>query len=47
MKIVADIDIPFLEGVYEPYAEVVYKKGDQIVHDEGQDVMLNFLRERL
>ena len=29
MKIVADIDVPFLEGVFEPYAEVVYKKGTE------------------
>jgi hypothetical protein len=27
MKIVADRFIPFLEGVFEPYAEVVYKDG--------------------
>ena len=34
MKIVADIDVPFLEGVFEPYAEVVYKKGTDISHDD-------------
>ena len=30
MKIVADDKIPFLEGVFEPYAEVVYLPGNQI-----------------
>jgi erythronate-4-phosphate dehydrogenase len=30
MKIVADRDIPFLQGVLEPFAEVVYLQGDQI-----------------
>ena len=46
MKIVADIDIPFLEGVYEPYAEVVYKKGDQIVHDDVVDADALIIRTR-
>ena len=27
IKIVADQAIPFLQGVFEPYAEVVYKGG--------------------
>lgn len=30
MKVVVDQDIPFLEGVLEPYAEVVYSKGSDI-----------------
>ena len=30
MKIVADIDVPFLKGVFEPWADVVYKKGTEI-----------------
>lgn len=30
MRIVADADIPFLKGVFEPYAEVVYEKGRAI-----------------
>ena len=46
MKIVADIDIPFLEGVFEPYAEVVYKKGDQIVHDDVADADALIIRTR-
>ena len=34
MKIVADMDVPFLNGVFEPYAEVVYKKGPEINRDD-------------
>ncbi|MCK9304473.1 MAG: 4-phosphoerythronate dehydrogenase [Bacteroidales bacterium] len=30
MKIVADNNIPFLKGVFEPYAEVAYKQGESI-----------------
>lgn len=30
MKVVVDRDIPFLQGVLEPYAEVVYSKGSAI-----------------
>lgn len=36
MKVVADNNIPFLEGVFEPYAEVVYKEGRAI---EKADLM--------
>ena len=46
MKIVADIDIPFLEGVFESYAEVVYKKGDQIVRDDVIDADALVIRTR-
>ena len=46
MKIVADIDIPFLEGVSEPYGEVVYKKGDQIVRDDVMDADVLIVRTR-
>ena len=34
MKIVADKHIPFLEGVFEPYADVVYIDGRQINHND-------------
>ena len=37
MKIVIDRMIPFLEGVFEPYAEVVYLKGEDIGHDDIVD----------
>lgn len=46
MKIVADIDIPFLEGVFEPYAEVVYKKGDRILHEDVVDADALVVRTR-
>lgn len=32
--IIADRDIPFLEGVLEPYAEVRYLKGSAITADD-------------
>ena len=34
MKIVADIAIPFLSGVFEPYAEVVYKQHSDICRED-------------
>ena len=46
MKIVADIDSPFLEGVFEPYAEVLYKKGDQIVREDLLDADVLMTRTR-
>ena len=46
MKIVADIDIPFLEGVFEPYAEVFYKKGDEIVREDVVDADALVVRTR-
>ncbi len=46
MKIVADIDIPFLEGVFEPYAEVVYKKGIDINRDDVADADAILTRTR-
>ena len=30
MKIVADKNVPFLNGVFEPYADVVYMDGTEI-----------------
>ena len=37
MKIVADRNIPFFEGVFEPYAEVIYKEGQDISADDVKD----------
>ena len=37
MKIVADMYIPFLEGVFEPYADVVYKPGTEITREDCLD----------
>lgn len=46
MKIVADMDIPFLEGVFEPYGEVIYKKGIDIVRDDVADADALLVRTR-
>lgn len=46
MKIVADKHIPFLEGVFEPYAEVVYIDGRQINHDDVIDADALIIRTR-
>ena len=46
MKVVADIDIPFLQGVFEPYGEVVYKKGDQIAREDVLDADVLIVRTR-
>ena len=46
MKVVADIDIPFLEGVFEPYGPVVYKKGDQIAREDVLDADVLIVRTR-
>ena len=46
MKIVVDNAIPFLEGVFEPYAEVVYKGGSEIAHDDVADADALIIRTR-
>jgi erythronate-4-phosphate dehydrogenase len=46
MKIVADKHIPFLEGVFEPYAEVVYIDGRAITHDDIVDADALVIRTR-
>ena len=46
MKIVADREIPFLEGVFEPYAEVVYKQGDEICKEDVLDADVLIVRTR-
>ncbi len=46
MKIVADVDVPFLKGVLEPYAEVVYKKGPEITSADVKDADALILRTR-
>lgn len=45
-KIVADVDIPFLKGVFEPWAEVVYKKGLEVVHEDLVDADALIIRTR-
>ena len=46
MKIVADIDVPFLSGVLEPYGEVVYKRGPDISGEDVADADALILRTR-
>ena len=46
MKVVADIDVPFLKGVLEPYGEVIYKKGPEITRDDVHDADALILRTR-
>lgn len=46
MKIVADKNIPFLEGIFEPYAEVVYIDGRQITHEDVVDADALIIRTR-
>lgn len=46
MKIVADKYIPFLEGVFEPYAEVVYKDGMEICREDVVDADALIIRTR-
>ena len=46
MKIVADIDVPFLKGILEQYGEVVYKKGPDINSEDVKDADALILRTR-
>ena len=46
MKIVADKDVPFLEGVFEPYAEVIYKDGKSISKEDLLDADAIIIRTR-
>lgn len=46
MKIVADKHIPFLEGVFEPYADVLYIDGRQINHNDIIDADALIIRTR-
>ena len=46
MKIVADDRIPFLKGVFEPWAEVVYLPGKAITPDAVADADALIVRTR-
>jgi erythronate-4-phosphate dehydrogenase len=46
MKIVADRDIPFLQGVLEPFAEIVYLRGDEIRPTDVADADALLTRSR-
>ena len=46
IKIVADSNIPFLQGVFEPYAEIVYKDGLLIDMHDVRDADAVIIRTR-
>ena len=46
IKIVADSAVPFLEGVFEPYAEVIYMGGSDIGPDDVRDADALIIRTR-
>ena len=46
MKVLIDIDIPFIAGVIEPYAEVGYMKGNEIKKSDLSDVNALIIRTR-
>ncbi|MGM9786315.1 MAG: 4-phosphoerythronate dehydrogenase [Candidatus Cryptobacteroides sp.] len=46
MRIVADKNIPFLEGVFEPYADVVYINGKEITREDVRDADALIIRTR-
>lgn len=48
MKIVIDKSIPFVEGVFEPYAETVYREGPEISEEDlaGADALIIRTRTR-
>ena len=46
IKIVADKDIPFLQGALEPYTEIIYKKGDDICREDLLDADALITRTR-
>ena len=46
IKIVADSNIPFLQGVFEPYAKMVYKDGLAIGRDDVRDADALIVRTR-
>ena len=46
IKIVADSNIPFLEGIFEPYADIDYIDGKDIVHNDIVDADALIIRTR-
>ena len=46
MKIVIDRDIPFLFGVFEPFAETIYLRGDEVVASDVSDADALIVRTR-
>lgn len=46
IKIIVDDAVPFIKGVFEPYADVVYKAGKEICHEDLVDVDAMVIRTR-
>ena len=46
MKIIIDSDIPYIKGVFEPFAEVVYLKGSDIGPGDAADADVLVIRTR-
>ena len=46
IKIIVDDAVPFIKGVFEPYADVVYKAGKEIRHEDLVDVDAMVIRTR-
>ena len=46
MKFVIDKAIPFVEGVFEPFAEVIYKEGPDIAREDLLDADALVIRTR-
>lgn len=46
IKIIIDKDIPFIDGVFEPYAKVLYMKGSDIKNSDLKDVDGIIIRTR-
>ena len=46
MQIIIDSDIPFIHGVFEPYADVRYLKGGDITADKLGDAEVLVVRTR-
>ncbi len=46
MKFVIDSAIPFINGVFEPYADILYKEGSTICHEDLLDADALIIRTR-
>lgn len=46
IKLVIDSAIPFIQGIFEPYATVVYKKGSEINSEDLKDAQGMIIRTR-
>lgn len=46
IRIIVDDAVPFIKGVFEPYADVVYKAGKEICHEDLVDVDAMVIRTR-